>query len=309
MGLTASGPTEISNTFAVSGATSLVDTGVAGNLTVTQGQTSVEGFAASGPTQVNNTFAVTGTSSLDDTGIAGNLTVTQGQTSVVGLTASGPTEISNTLAVTGATSLVDTAVAGNLTVTQGQTSVVELISSGPTQINNTFAVTGAATMQDITAHDVTVQGNLTLASGSSTVQGMSAADANISNTLNSNITLSNSVQAADVLAVGPNYASTSNVTFTMTNQLRQVIYGVVNLGDNDAADVTHNLNIPSTEYHVVATPNYGSDSSNLVSCIITDKTANAFTIKVLPINVNADTTIAFTLTHFSSSGAFAGGFA
>ena len=190
----------------------------------------------------------------------------------------------------------DVMVVGNLHVSSGDddttSNFAAITIEGPSD-RVRLDVEGASFLAD-----TTVRGKLAVTNG-----GTLSANSVAFETLDTSY-----IQATNVLSVGPDYVSTTNSTFTLTNQLRQSIYGLVHMGSNDAADVVHGLDLNPDEYSVHATLNYNSDTANLVNVFITEKTRNTFTIKILPVNMNTDTSVAVTLTHFAGSGDFAGGF-
>lgn len=158
------------------------DVTVGRDLSVTRNETVGGTLGVTGATTLSSTLGVTGAATLsDDLSVGGDAAVTGNETVGGTLGVTGATTLSSTLGVTGATTLSSslavtggttitgaTALNGGLTMDTDKFTVAD--GSGNVSTAGTLNVDGTSTLNDVTAVDVSANGNLTV-TGTSTLTG------------------------------------------------------------------------------------------------------------------------------------------
>lgn len=149
--------------------------------------------------------------------------------------------------------------------------------------------------------DVTIEGNLTLGGTLTFTDEINLEDIK-AGTIQSGVVQSNCfVFGSNVMTLeGWN---TEDVNTNMTNLICKNVYGTANIGDRDRILVTHNLNLEPKNYTIMTqyadTSNtYGNEYAiQLVTLVVTEKTANYFAINCVPYNPSNTAVIDFVITE------------
>lgn len=203
----------------------------------------------------------------------------------------------------------------------GNLTVAGSLSTG--DISSTNANIVSITTQDLLATgSATFQGPLS--AGNVTASGLEATEANVATLISNSATLTSlsSSSAAITSLTGDSVstttlsATTSTTTYTqfgntlasmeqfgnvnginMSNKVARRVFGVINLGSSDSVTVTHNLNILYDNYTVQCMLSDTQASTQLVTLIVTNKTAQSFDIVCVPSNKSTTAMVDFVITE------------
>jgi hypothetical protein len=105
-------------------------------------------------------------------------------------------------------------------------------------------------------------------------------------------TLSSNIETSSIL-FGASLDTFSSGNTNHTNKVSRKLYGSMDLGGNSSVTVTHNFNTNPREYVVTATYADTESSTSNVGVIVTNKSANSFSLQCVPSNPSSTSMVDF----------------